>query len=129
MNTTKKIIFSPTDRRIKNAVIRKICKENNISDNDIYCNEYYNYMEYSNEISITLLSTTYKGIEYYFKYVSGCFNAYMFAKVIDYTYSINEYNHYILYDVNGIEVYRIAGWQINDNVQNLYSNFIKQLKN
>ena len=81
----KKISFIVTDRRTKNAVIRKICKENNIDNSNfaIYCNENFDYMEYDNEISITLLSTTYKGIKYTFEYFSGCFNAYMVANVIN----------------------------------------------
>ena len=81
----EKISFIVTDRRTKNAVIRKICKENKIDNSDfaIYCNENFNYMEYDNDISITLLSTTYKGIKYTFEYFSGCFNAYMVANVVD----------------------------------------------
>jgi hypothetical protein len=128
MNATKNITFIPTDRRTKNAVIRKICKENNISDSDIYCNEYYNYMEYSNKISITLLTTVYKGVEYYFKYKDGCFNAYMFAEVADYTYSINEYNHYILYDKEGLQVFKIAGYAIGHQAKELYITYLKQTK-
>jgi len=69
------------DRRIKNAVIRKICKENNIDNSNfaIYCNKKFDYMEYDNDINITSLSTVYKGIKYTFRYFSGCFNAYMVA--------------------------------------------------
>ena len=121
----KTITFIPTDRRIKNAVIAKICKENSIDKDKIYCNEYHNYMEYDNDISITLLSTIYKGIEYTFKYFSGCFNAYMVATVIDFKYNTNEYNHYLLYDNKGIEVYKVAGWQINNGVKKLFTNYLK----
>ena len=125
----KKISYIVTDRRTKNAVIRKICKENNIDNSDfaIYCNENFNYMEYDNDISINLLSTTYKGIKYTFEYFSGCFNAYMVANVIDYTYKTNEYDHYIMVDNQGNEVYKVAGWQINYNETNLYNKFLKSL--
>ena len=121
----KTITFIPTDRRIKNAVISKICKENNIDKDKIYCNEVFNYMEYDNDISITLLSTVYKGIKYTFKYFSGCFNAYMVANVIDFKYNTNDYNHYLLYDNKGVEVYKVAGWQINNDVKKLYTNYLK----
>ena len=123
----KKISYIVTDRRTKNAVIRKICKENNIDNSDfaIYCNENFNYMEYDNEISITLLSTTYKGIKYTFEYFSGCFNAYMVANVIDFKYNTNSYNHYLLYDNKGVEVYKVAGWQINNDAKKLYTNYLK----
>ena len=125
----KKISYIVTDRRTKNAVISKICKENNIDNSNfaIYCNENFDYMEYDNEISITLLSTTYKGIKYTFEYFSGCFNAYMVASVIDYTYKTNEYDHYIIVDNQGNEVYKMAGWQINYNEINLYNKFLKSL--
>jgi hypothetical protein len=125
----KKISYIVTDRRTKNAVIRKICKEKSIDNSDfaIYCNENFDYMEYDNEISITLLSTTYKGIKYTFEYFSGCFNAYMVANVIDYTYKTNEYDHYIMVDNQGNEVYKVAGWQINYNETNLYNKFLKSL--
>lgn len=122
-----KIKFVPTDRRVKNAVVAKICKENNINNSNfaIYCNKYWNYMEYDNDIDITLLHTTYKGIKYSFEYVSGCFNAYMFATVLDYTYNINEYNHYTLYNSEGVKVHIEAGWQINNDPQRLYNNYLK----
>ena len=125
----KKISYIVTDRRTKNAVIRKICKENNIDNSDfaIYCNENFNYMEYDNEISITLLSTTYKGIKYTFEYFSGCFNAFMVANVTDYTYKTNEYDHYILFNSQGKEVFKIAGWQIDYKETNLYNKFLKSL--
>lgn len=125
----EKISYIVTDRRTKNAVIRKICKENNIDNSNfaIYCNENFNYMEYDNEISINLLSTTYKGIKYTFEYFSGCFNTFMIANVIDFKYNTNEYNHYLLYDNKGVEVYKIAGWQINYNETNLYNKFLKSL--
>ena len=125
----EKISYIVKDRRTKNAIIRKICKENNIDNSNfaIYCNENFDYMEYDNEISITLLSTTYKGIKYTFEYFSGCFNAYMVANVIDYTYKTNEYDHYIIVDNQGNEVYKMAGWQINYNEINLYNKFLKSL--
>ena len=126
----KKISYIVTDRRTKNAVIRKICKENSIDNSDfaIYCNENYNYIEYDNDISITLLSTTYKGIKYTFEYFSGCFNAYMVANVIKYTYKTNEYNHYILIDSQGNEVYKIAGYQINNNPMTLLKSYLCDFK-
>ena len=65
------------DRRIKNAILRQVCKENEIHKDDLYCNEYYSYMEYSNDVSITLIKTSYKGDDYTFKYFDGCFNAFM----------------------------------------------------
>ena len=118
------ITFIPTDKRIKNAVIRQICKENNINKDKIYCNDTFNYMDYDNDISITLLSTIYKGINYSFKYFSGCFNAYMVANVIDYTFEVNNYGHYLLYNNEGIKVHIEAGWKINNDAKKLYTNFL-----
>ena len=125
----KKISYIVKDRRIKNAVISKICKENNIDNSNfaIHCNKYYNYMEYDNDISITLLSTTYKGIKYTFEYFSGCFNAYMVATVMDFKYNINDYNHYLLYDNENVKVHTEAGWQISNDTQRLFNNYIKNL--
>lgn len=120
------ISYVLTDRRIKNAVIRKICKESNIdnTDNKIYCNEYYNYMEYDNDISIMLLSTIYKGIIYTFEYKSGCFNAYMVATVVDFTFDVNEDNHYTLYDKDKNIIFAETGWKVDSNPQRLYKNYI-----
>lgn len=126
----KTISYIVTDRRTKNSIIAKICKENNIDNSNytIYCNKYFNYMEYDNNISITLLSTIHKGIKYTFEYFSGCFNAYMVANVIDYKYNINEFNHYILYSNEGVKVHTEAGWQINNDPQRLFTNYIKKRK-
>ena len=125
----EKISYIVKDRRVKNAVIRKICKENNIDNSNfaIYCNDEFNYMEYSNDVTITLLSTTYKGVLYTFKYFDGCFNAYMVANVVNYTFKVNEYNHYLLIDKSGNEVYKKAGWEIDNNEVNLYTKFLKSL--
>lgn len=123
----KTITFIPTDRRIKNAVISKICKENNIEKDKIYCNEYWNYMEYDNDIRITLLATTYKGIKYTFEYFSGCFNAYMVATVMNYKFDTNKYNHFLLYNSEGIKVHTEAGWQINNDAKKLYTNYLKTI--
>ena len=125
----KKITYVVQDRRIKNAVINKICKENNINKDSIYCNEHWAYMEYNNNINITLLSTIYKGIEYSFKYFSGCFNAYMVATILDYQYNINEYNHYILYNNEGIKLHVEAGWQICNSEKRLFNEYKKQCTN
>ena len=126
----EKISYIVKDRRVKNAVIRKICKENNIDNSNfaIYCNDEFNYMEYSNDVSITLLSTTYKGIKYTFEYFSGCFNAYMVANAVDYTYKVNAYDHYILIDKSGNEVYTSAGWQINNNPMTLLKSYLFDFK-
>ena len=126
----KKISYIVTDRRTKNAVIRKICKENSIDNSDfaIYCNENFDYMEYDNEIRITLLSTTYKGIEYTFEYFSGCFNAYMVGSSNDYTYKINGYNNYILIDNQGNEVHTSAGYRINNNPMTLLKSYLCDFK-
>ena len=69
-----------TDRRVKNAVLRQVRKENDICEDDLYCNSDYHYMEYSNNVRITLLRTIYKGNFYAFEYFSGCFNAFMVTK-------------------------------------------------
>ena len=124
----KTIKFIPTDKRIKNAVIAKICKENNIDNSNfaIYCNEHFNYMEYNNDVHITLLSTIYKGIKYTFEYFSGCFNAYMVATILDYTFEVNQYGHYILFNSEGVKVHTEAGWQINNDPKKLYTNYIKK---
>jgi len=125
----KKITYVVQDRRTKNAVIRQICKENNIDKDSIYCNDYWDYMEYNNDINITLLSTIYKGIRYNFEYFSGCFKAYMVATVLDYQYNINEYNHYILYNNEGVKLHVEAGWQIHNSEKRLFNEYKKQCTN
>jgi len=123
-NDFKSIEYVVKDRRIKKAVIKKICNENKIDASKISCNDFYNYMEYDNDIDITLLSTIYKGKKYYFKYVSGCFNAYMFCTELNYSFTVNKYSHYLIKD-NSNFVTTFAGWQYNNDVQKM----IKTLKN
>ncbi len=121
VNDFKAITYIVKDRRIKKAVINKICKENNIDVSKIYCNEYWNYMEYSNDVSITLLSTIYKGKKYYFEYFSGCFNAYMVCTELNYTFTVNKYDHYLIKDTNNF-VTTFAGWEYNRNLQLMLKN-------
>jgi hypothetical protein len=125
----KPITFVPTDRRVKNAIIRKICKENEIDNSNfaIYCNENFNYIECDYDIRLSLLKTEYKGILYTFEYFDGCFNAYMVAKVLGYKYEVNNYDHFILYDNDGNKLHTEAGWQINRNSEILFKNYLKTL--
>lgn len=124
------IEIHPTDRRVKNAVIRKLYNENQyLKGKCIECNPNWDYMEYDNDVQITSLTTTYKGIKYEFKYFSGCFKAYMIGTVIDYSFVRNECNHIILYknnDVNKINpVATFAGWEVYYNPQIAYERFVK----
>ncbi len=66
------------DRRVLNAILRKICKENDIDVNNVYISE-FGYVETVdlNKKDADFCSTVYKGVEYKVTYVDGCFNPFI----------------------------------------------------
>ena len=62
------------DKRVLNAILRKICKENDIDINNVYMSK-FGYVETvdHNKKDVSYCSTTYKGIEYKVQYLDGCF--------------------------------------------------------
>ena len=67
METTK-------DKRILNAILRKICKENGIDVNNVFISDFgYIQTVNANEKDADFCSTIYKGIKYKVSYLSGCF--------------------------------------------------------
>ena len=67
METTK-------DKRILNAILRKICKENDICIENVYISKfgYICTIDHSKK-DADFCSTIYKGIKYKVSYLSGCF--------------------------------------------------------
>lgn len=67
METTK-------DKRVLNAILRKICKENGIDINNVFISNFgYIQTVNVNEKDADFCSTIYKGIKYKVCYLSGCF--------------------------------------------------------
>ena len=68
-----------TDNRIGNAILRKLCKENNVDLNNVYLNPIYSYVETFNihETDVDFCKTEYKGNTYKVKYFDGCFYPYI----------------------------------------------------
>ncbi len=66
------------DRRVLNAILRKICKENDIDPNNVYISK-FGYVETVNvnKKDADFCSTIYKGVEYKVTYVDGCFNPFI----------------------------------------------------
>ena len=62
------------DRRVLNAILRKMCKENNIDINNVFISE-LGYIQTVNirEKDADFCSTIYKGIKYKVSYLDGCF--------------------------------------------------------
>ena len=67
MNATK-------DKRVLNAILRKICKENDIDIINVYISKfgYFDTVDH-NKKDVSYCSTIYKGIEYKVRYLDGCF--------------------------------------------------------
>ena len=66
------------DKRIGNAILRKMAKENNFSIDNVYLHEYgYVCTINIHEPDADFSSTEYKGQTYKIKYFSGCFNPYI----------------------------------------------------
>ena len=62
------------DRRVLNAILRIMCKENNIDINNVFISEFgYIQTVNHNEKDADFCSTIYKGIKYKVTYLSGCF--------------------------------------------------------
>ena len=62
------------DKRILNAILRKMCKENNIDINNVFISEFgYIQTVNVNDKDADFCSTIYKGIKYEVTYLSGCF--------------------------------------------------------
>lgn len=66
------------DRRVLNAILRKICKENEIDINNVFISEFgYIQTVDFNKKDVDFCSTIYKGTEYKVKYLDGCFNPFI----------------------------------------------------
>ena len=67
-----------TDKRILKAILRKICKENDIDINNVYISK-FGYIETVdfNKKDVDFCSTIYKGIKYKVSYIDGCFNPFI----------------------------------------------------
>jgi len=62
------------NRRELNAILRKICKENDIDINNVYLSK-FGYIETVdiNKKDADFCSTIYKGVKYKVQYLDGCF--------------------------------------------------------
>lgn len=67
------------DKRVLKAILRKMCIENGIDQNNVYINKYFGYVETVNvnKKDVDFCRTEYKGIEYEVKYFDGCFNPFI----------------------------------------------------
>lgn len=60
-------------------ILHKICVENDIDESNVFINEDYGYVETVNHSKrdADYCRTTYRGVNYKVKYVSGCFNPFI----------------------------------------------------
>jgi len=66
------------DKRVLNAILRKMCKENDVDINNVYISKFgYVQTVNHNKKDATFCSTIYKGVEYKVQFVSGCFNPFI----------------------------------------------------
>ena len=66
------------DRRVLNAILRKICKENGIDIDNVYISKFgYVKTVDNSKKDADFCSTVYKGVEYKVRYVDGCFNPFI----------------------------------------------------
>lgn len=62
------------DKRILKAILRKICKENDIDVNNVYISKFgYVKTVDLNKKDADFCSTVYEGVEYKVQYLPGCF--------------------------------------------------------
>jgi hypothetical protein len=62
------------DKRTLKAILRKICKENDIDVNNVYISKFgYVQTVDLNKKDADFCSTVYKGVEYKVQYLDGCF--------------------------------------------------------
>jgi hypothetical protein len=63
-----------TDKRVLKAILRKICKENDVDINNVFISKfgYVKTVDHSKK-DADFCSTIYKGTEYKVKYFDGCF--------------------------------------------------------
>jgi hypothetical protein len=62
------------DKRVSNAILRKLCKENEVNVNNVYISE-FGYIDTVNtrQKDVDFCKTDYKGSNYAVEYISGCF--------------------------------------------------------
>ena len=70
-----------TDKTVANAILRKLCKENEVNINNVFISD-YGYIETVDirQKDVDFCSTDYKGTTYKVEYFSGCFNPYIVSK-------------------------------------------------
>jgi hypothetical protein len=62
------------EKRVLNAILRKICKENGIDVNNVYISKFgYVQTVDINKKDADFCSTVYEGVEYKVQYLDGCF--------------------------------------------------------
>jgi len=66
------------DKRLLNAILKKLCKENNVDIANVYISDfgYIQTIDHSKK-DIDFCSTEFNGKTYKVQYVSGCFNPYI----------------------------------------------------
>ena len=66
------------DKRILNAILRKLCKENDVEISNVYISDFgYVQTVDNNKKDVDFCKTEYKGKTYKVQYFSGCFNPYI----------------------------------------------------
>ena len=63
------------NRRVLTAILRKICKENDIDVNNVYISKfgYVETVDPPSKKDADFCSTVYEGVEYKVQYLPGCF--------------------------------------------------------
>ena len=64
---------------VLNAILRKLCKENDVDINNVFIHPDYKYVVTGNtsKPDVDYLKTTYKGVNVKVAYISGCFYPYI----------------------------------------------------
>lgn len=66
------------DKRVLNAILRKLCKENDVDSENVYISKfgYVQTLDHSKK-DVDFCSTEYNGKNYKVQYVDGCFNPFI----------------------------------------------------
>ena len=65
------------DKRIGNAILRKLCKENDVNIENVWLSEWGYIENVIREKDVDFCQTDYKGSLYKVQYISGCFNPFI----------------------------------------------------
>jgi hypothetical protein len=61
------------DKRVGNAILRKLCKENDVNIKNVWLSQWGYVKNVIHEKDVDFCQTEYKGSIYKVQYISGCF--------------------------------------------------------